>query len=108
MSRDKTEQEGIATWLFKIIESAQQEGDRSLEQYKDDCIMPNDAMYLLRVQNVKKLCDILSDVIVKGKEKGMGENEIFEKSIVPNRGAITSMIPYTDAPLRVLIDKFTK
>ena len=95
-----------ADQLFSVVESAQQKAEQSFDQYKNDCIMPNDAIYLQRVMNIKSMCELISQVIEKGKEKGLSVAECFQRSIIPNKAAITSQYNYTSEAMDVLVERF--
>lgn len=94
----------ISKQLITYVESLQEQADRSYQQYpKYQTILPNDAIYLVRLANLKAVCDII--------EKGCTEYnksiaEVLKLAIIPALPEINKAYPYVSEALNAIIEKY--
>lgn len=99
----------LADRMFSLIESAQDAADRTAgwEAYNSDrTLMPNDAIAIARVANIKQMCSLIEQVAEKGQEEGHSIQKVFALSIQPSASQIKSSFPYAGKALDKLIQHY--
>lgn len=82
-----------ANQLFAHIESVHNE---------ENLLLPNDAIYLVRVNNLKGALGLIEEAMTKS---GKDLKTVLKLAIQPNLAAINKMFPYVDAALdRIILD----
>jgi len=95
----------ISTQLFAHVESLQTTAESSHSQYpEDNCVLPNDAVYLTRVSNLQTVCTMIEVVVTKS---GLPLSTVLTKSIQPNLGGLCKAYMVTEAALRAIIRDFS-
>ena len=94
----------IADSLFKYVEGLQAKADSSYEQYPEhQTILPNDAIYLARVMNLKALLGVIEYLVEKS---GKSLVDVLTLSIVPNREALLNQYKFTEQALDAIIKQY--
>jgi hypothetical protein len=94
----------ISDRLVRHIEDLQEKADRSFALYPEhQCILPNDAVYLARLTNLRKVCDIIEQGMVQFNKT---LPEVINLSIKPNMDVICSNLPFIDEALAVIVRDF--
>lgn len=95
----------IAERLVSHVIRLQEESDRSFALYpENDGLLPNDAIYPLRVHNLKEVCGLIEQAVEK---TGGSLSAVLKQNFEPNLNAIERMYPHTSPALKVIIRDFS-
>ena len=94
----------ISDRLMAHVQALQDRADQSLDQYPANSdLMPNDAIFILRLNNVRAVCDIIALLVIKSN-KSLAT--VLSKSIEPHLSEISATYSHTAAALKVIIRDF--
>lgn len=99
---------GIKEELISYVEQLQEKADNEagyMNYPKHLTILPNDAIYLTRLTNLSRLCELI-ETLVSGSGRSL--KEVISLSLLPNRHLVLKQFPFTEEAFDAIAEKFGK
>jgi hypothetical protein len=105
-----TQQQSLADKLFNVVAQAQNAAELPNARYPgDQNAMPNDAIYLNRVMNIKEICSTIEGLVNHARQEAGSQKsefvligEVLVIAILPNRALVEQTLPFCSTALDIL------